>query len=313
MIYVPIPAPEFAKNNDSLGYYNYRSEFTSHLMTFNKRLEESEKYLGRMGRILDIGCVLGHMGEAARRRGWDVYVTDVSEFTVLEARKNFGLNGFISAPDKLAVKPGRFDLITMYDMMEHLSHPLDLLKDVRKALSSCGILHISTSNAQSWSAKIMGRHWYHLKPSEHLLYFTPETLRSCLERTGFEVLKIKSICTYMRINDILLRLERYSKKGARFLRTIARTLGISDWRVKIFTGEMQAWAQPAGIRKEQKTQPVKDILDIVCCSNCRSEIQLFEESEAICTQCELSFEVVMGVINFSKYAKHGKQKVIGSS
>lgn len=328
MIYVPMPAPDFTSiykesyfsveqtGTDRPGYLNYRSEFISHLMTFNSRLEETEKILGRQGRLLDIGCALGHLGEAARRRGWDVYITDVSDFAVLESRKNFGLNGFISAPDKLAVKEGRFDLITMFDVIEHLSHPLDLLRDIRRALSANGVLQLTTPNAHSLSAKLMGRHWYHLKPSEHLLYFTPETIRSMLERTGFEVIAIKAMPTYMRIHDIFLRLERYSRKGAKFLMWLARVTGVEDIRLKIFIGEMQVWARPAGLRQVSppvKTEPVKDILDIVCCSNCRSEIQLFEEREAICTQCELSYEVTAGVINFSKYAKRGKQKLVGSS
>ncbi len=328
MIYVPLPAPEFTSiyqetyftnAGNQPGYLNYRSEFTSHLITFDKRLEESEKILGLKGRLLDIGCALGHLGEAARRRGWDVYVTDVADYAVIEARKQFGLNGFISAPDKLAVKPARFDLITMFDVIEHLSHPMDLLKDVHRALAPHGIVQITTPNARSLSARLMGRHWYHLKPNEHLLYFTPETMRLMLQRGGFEVVAIKAMPTYMRIHDILLRLERYSRKGAYALMRIARWLGMSDIRLKIFIGEMQVWARPAGIRAvpsaetKTKTEPVQDILDIVCCSNCRSEIQLFEESEAICTQCELSFEVTEGVINFSKYAKRGKQKVVGSS
>ena len=322
LVYVPMPAPEFTSmykeeyfenNGEAGGYQNYSGEFASHVVTFTKRLEESEKILGHMGRLLDVGCALGHLGVTAKKRGWDVYVTDVSEFAVIETRKKYGVNGFVSAPHKLAVKPARFDLITMFDVIEHLSHPLDLLRDAKRALSSHGVLHITTPNAESWSAQIMGRHWYHLKPNEHLIYFTPKTLTSMLERSGFEVLKIKPVCTYMRLDDILMRLERYSKKGAQFMRSVARWLSLSDWRLKIFVGEMQAWARPADVRAVTKTEPVKDILDIVCCSNCKSELQLFEESEAICTQCELSYEVVKGVINFSKYAKRGKQKIVGTS
>lgn len=331
MIYVPTPAPEFTAvyKSDYLshpagagriqGYHLYRSEFGSHLMTFNKRIEECEKIIsGRVGRMLDVGCALGHCGEAARRRGWDVYVTDVSEYAVIESREQFGLNGFISSPQKLSVKPARFDLITLYNVVAHLSHPLDLLKDIRRALSGHGVLHLITPNAQSFSARLMGRHWYHLKPDEHWLYFTPETLRTTLQRAGFEVLKIKPAISLMRINDILLRFEKYSKRWASWLRALAKFLGIADWRLKIRSGEMQAWARLANVPSASTSEvalspPVKDILDIVCCSNCRSELQLFEESEAICTQCELSYEVISGVINFSKYAKRGKRKLVGFS
>lgn len=327
MVYVPMPTPEitsiykesyFLNNGDdeSAGYSNYKSEFMSHLITFDKRLEETEKILGYRGRLLDLGCALGHLGEAAKRRGWDVYVTDVSDYAVFETRKQFGLNGFISAPEKLAVKPGRFNLITMFDVIEHLSHPIDLLRDIRRALSAEGLLQLTTPNAHSWSAQLMGRSWFHLKPNEHLLYFTPKTIRLVLEQTGFEVVAIKPMPTYMCIHDILLRLERYSKSGARILMQFARWAGLSDIRLKIYIGEMQVWAKPAGaqaVEPIKKAEPIKDILDIVCCSNCHSELQLFEESEAICTQCELSFEVTQGVINFSKYAKRKKQKIVGFS
>lgn len=325
MIYVPMPTPEvtsiykesyFENDGETAGYSNYKAEFLSHLITFDKRLEESEKLLAGKGRLLDLGCALGHLGEAAKRRGWDVYVTDVSEYAVLEARKQFGLNGFVSAPDKLAVKSERFNLITMFDVIEHLSHPMDLLQDIQRALSPNGLLHLTTPDAQSLSARIMGRSWFHLKPNEHLLYFTPKTIRSFLEKAGFKVVAIRPMPTYMRIYDILLRLQRYSKYGARMLMGIARWLGLSDIRLKIFIGEMQVWATPSGVHlvdDTKKLEPIRDILDIVCCSNCRSEVQLFEESEAICTQCELSFEVTQGVINFSKYAKRKKQKIVGSS
>jgi 2-polyprenyl-3-methyl-5-hydroxy-6-metoxy-1,4-benzoquinol methylase len=311
MIYVPTPVPEHTSILED--YRHYRGEFTSHLVTFSKRLEDSEKILGHQGRLLDVGCALGHLGEAARRRGWDVYVTDVSEFAVLESRKKFGLNGFISSPHKLSVKPARFDLITMNDVVEHLSHPLELLRDVKMALSSRGLLHVTTPNVNSFWSRIMGKNWFHLRPNEHWLYFSKETLRSVLERSGFEVIQIKPVSRYMRLTDIFSRLERYSRGSADFLRRLVRLMGLSDIRLRIYVGEMQAWARPAHIREVTPTEPVKDIHDIVCCSNCKSDIQLFEESEAICTQCELSFEVKEGVINFSKYAKRGKQKVVGSS
>jgi SAM-dependent methyltransferase len=242
--------------------------------------------------------------------GWDVYVTDVSEYAVLETRKHFELNGFVSSPVKLPVKAERFDLITLYDVVENLSHPLDLLKDIRKALHTDGVLHIVTPNSQSISAKIMGRKWSHLKPSEHFLYFTPETLRSALERVGFDVLKIKNISNYIRVNDLLLKFEKLSKPLVSGLRKFAKFLGIADMRIKIYTGQMQVWARPVNLGRSSKFVPVKDILDIVCCSHCKSELQLFEDSEAICTECELSFDVSHGVINFSKYGKRYKQKVV---
>jgi len=165
----------------------------------------------------------------------------------------------------------------------------------------------------------MGKSWYHIKPDENFLYFSPHTIRAMLEKCGFEVLRVKRSPAYFRIGDILNRLQRYSRTGVKIARGVVQILGLAGVRVKILGGEMQIWARPASRQTiqttaEHETRPVKDILDIVCCPKCRSEIQLFEDSEAICTQCELQFEVTAGVINFSKYAKRtGQRTGIGSS
>lgn len=323
MLFTPTPAPEFAaiyeesyfesEAKAASGYQGYRSEFTSHLVTFTQRIMDTENFVQRIGRLLDVGCALGHMGEAARRRGWDVYVTDVTEYAVHEARSEFGINGFVSSPYKLPVKNDSFDVITMYNVVEHLSHPIELLKSVRRALSSHGILHVVTPNVQSWLARLLGRHWGYFKSDSHYLYFSPETIRSLLERCGFEVLKIKSAPQHMRVGDVIQRLHKHWPNLASLLRPVVRFLGFNDVRVRINTGTMQIWAKPAEVRLMTTTRPVKDIMDIVCCPACRSEIQLFEDSEAICTQCELSFENKLGVINFSKYAKRIRERLVGSS
>src|SRR5690606_8899932 len=119
-------------------------------------------------------------------------------------------------------KSGIFDLITMYDVVEHLSHPLDLLRSARRSLTPQGYLHLTTPDLSSLSGRLMGRHWYHIKPDEHLLYFTGDTLRTTLERAGFEVVRIKPVASYMRISDVLLRLERYSKTLVGFARWVCR-------------------------------------------------------------------------------------------
>ncbi len=322
MVYVPTPAPEYTivykrdyiSLNPNGVYHLYRSEFSNHLRTFTQRLEESEKILGnRVGRLLDVGCALGHMGEAARRRGWDVYVTDVSEYAVLHAREQYGLNGFICSPEKIPVQTARFDLVTLFDVISYVSHPKGLLKEIRESLWSGGVLHIVTPNLQSLSARLLGRRWYHIDPDRSYLYFTPETLKSMLEQCGFEVLKMKPAPIHLRVHDLLSRFERHSRWLARILRWGCRLLGVMDVRLRLPIGELQVWARPADVHRQRGIQQVKDILDIVCCPSCRSALQLFEDHNAICTQCELEFDVVSGVINFSRYAKRTNRQIAGRS
>ncbi|MEK6554682.1 MAG: class I SAM-dependent methyltransferase [Bdellovibrionota bacterium] len=150
LLYVPMPTPEvtsiykasyFKGDQEVHGYGNYEDEYESHYKTFEHRIKETEMVMGGKGRVLDVGCALGHFGKVAKDRGWDVFVTDVSDFAVQKSAIQYGLKGFVSSPDKLPVKPGQFDCITLFDVIEHVSQPLELLQNMREALNRNGVLH----------------------------------------------------------------------------------------------------------------------------------------------------------------------------
>jgi 2-polyprenyl-3-methyl-5-hydroxy-6-metoxy-1,4-benzoquinol methylase len=326
LLYVPTPMPEvtsiykasyFKGDQEVHGYGNYEEEYESHYKTFEHRIRETEMLMGGKGRVLDVGCALGHFGKVAKDRGWDVFVTDVSDFAVQKSAINYDLKGFVSSPDKLPVKPGEFDCITLFDVIEHVSQPLELLQNMHAALNKNGMLHLTTPNQKALSAKIMGQHWYHLKPEEHLLYFSPSTIQLALEKTGFEVVQIKPMATYMRVKDIFMRLRRYSKFFATVGLKVSQVLGLSEKIIKIYIGEMEIWARPKRAQDQNHLKvprPVEvsqaSVLDVVCCPNCKSTVHkdLTSKSEEIlCTNCDSSYEMVAGVIDFSRYGKRNSR------
>lgn len=316
LVYVPTPAPEvtsiykasyFNGDTDVHGYGNYENEYESHYLTFQNRLRETEKKLGGRGRVLDVGCALGHFGKVALDRGWDVFITDVSEFAVQKSSVSYNLKGFVSSPDKLPVKDGSFDCITLFDVVEHVSQPVELLANMHKALQENGILHLTTPDLGSLSAKVLGKHWYHFKPDEHLLYFTPKTLTIALEKAGFEVMQIKPMATYMKVKDIFTRLRRYWVGGANAALKISQWLGLSERIIKIYIGELEAWARPKVANRQEATiadEAPKNTppLAILCCPGCQSELRR-EDSEILCTNCHSSYGIEAGVIDFSRYGK----------
>jgi 2-polyprenyl-3-methyl-5-hydroxy-6-metoxy-1,4-benzoquinol methylase len=318
MTYVPAPLPEvtsiykasyFKGDHKVHGYGNYENEFENHYKTFSMRLQATEEIMGGKGRVLDIGCALGHFGKVAKDRGWDTFVTDVSDFAVQTAAVKFNLKGFVSSPDKLPVKKQQFDCITLFDVIEHISHPIELLRNAHEAIDhKNGILHITTPDVSSLSARLMGKNWYHFKPEEHLLYFTPATLTAALDKAGFEVIKIKPMPMFMRVKDVFMRLRRYSERGANFCLKICQFLGIADFTIKIYAGEMEAWAQPKSAvkAKSRKPYPVDPadtpVGQVVCCPNCRADL-IASEGEILCTDCDSSYGIEAGVIDFSRYGK----------
>lgn len=100
-----------------------------------------------------------------------------------------------------AFKSESFDVVTMFDVIEHAVLPLELLSEVARILKPGGILAISTVNTKSMSCKILGVKWPHFK-QEHLCYFSPSSIRYILHTAGFSTLEITKARKYLTLQYI---------------------------------------------------------------------------------------------------------------
>lgn len=224
------------------GYQDYGAEALSHERTFERRLLDAQRRLGRVGTLLDLGCAFGHLGQVARRLGWRTFGTDISVYAATRAYRQ-GELAFLSDVSRPCVRANFFDLICLYDVIEHLPDPVIALRRLRPLLKPDGLLHISTPDVESLSARLMGPLWYHYKPTEHIWYFSPRTLCEALTQAGFEVVHIGPLPTYMTVQDILIRLHFYCRWGADALLRCCRWLGVHHQVVRVNIGEMEAWAK----------------------------------------------------------------------
>lgn len=156
--------------------------------TFTERLREIQLYLST-GKILDIGCGSGFFLSLAKRKGWIPFGIEVSPIAGKEATRNLGENIFIGLWESFNSPDSFFDVITMFDVLEHIPNLDFLLEKLYKMLLPDGLLVITTPNTKSFTSRLMGKHWLHYK-LEHLYYFSPETLYTYLTRKGFSILKI---------------------------------------------------------------------------------------------------------------------------
>ena len=85
----------------------------------------------------------------------------------------------------------QFDLVTMWDVIEHLADPMLVMKEVNRIMSSSGLLTLTTPDAGSVLAKLQGKSWRLYDPPYHLCYFSHKTIRRLLEASGFTVASIK--------------------------------------------------------------------------------------------------------------------------
>lgn len=141
------------------------------------------------GHILDVGCASGSFMREAKDRGWIVSGVELNGDTADVARQH-GLSvttGTISAIHA----DERFDAVTMWDLLEHVPNPLDVLREARKLLSPGGCLWVATPNVDGLFPSMSLRVadwvgvWPHPEPPHHLCQFSEKTLRQALARAGF--------------------------------------------------------------------------------------------------------------------------------
>lgn len=159
--------------------------------------------------ILDIGCATGSCLAAAIRRGWKAWGVDVNPYAVKEAAKRVpeatvNLGGLETVEDMT----GQFDAIVCSDVLEHFRAPARELKRMCELLKQGGSIIILTPNIQSPSRKMMGRRWPHFK-REHLIYFSPDSIKSLLGLTCFHSIEVRAWAKQMTMEYFTRQLQSY--------------------------------------------------------------------------------------------------------
>jgi SAM-dependent methyltransferase len=209
-----------------------------------RRLDEIEARLGRPGRMLDVRCATGVLVEAAGRRGWTAVGVDVSTFAAAQCHAR-GLDvrhGDLWSTD---LPPDHFDVVVLDDTIEHLVDPARALREIRGLLRPGGLITLNTPNDGGWLRRLMGRHWFHCKPPEHLYYFSPRTLGAMLERQGFHRVQTKLSGKCVTVRYLADRTKAYGVGLARALTgTIGRLPG-ADTPFPLPIGEFVTFAERA--------------------------------------------------------------------
>jgi SAM-dependent methyltransferase len=150
------------------------------------------------GALLDVGCSAGWFLSVARDAGWQVSGLDVSAPAVAYCRSR-GFDARVATLDNHGLPPGRFDVITMFDCIEHMPSPMVALRAVRALLAPGGVVMITTPNVEGlfprFTYQLFGRRfgaWDHPGPPGHIYQFGMGTMVTALQQTGFEVIHRKT-------------------------------------------------------------------------------------------------------------------------
>lgn len=180
-------------NPKSRGYADYAREASLYLKTFEKRMALVRQWVKPGARVLDVGCAAGYFLQVMRAAGHPVLGIEPSESIATIARRELGdatvfVGNLEDAPESRGYQKGSFDLVSLWDVIEHIPDPQAALRTLRTMLAPGGRILLETQNVGSRWAQLLGRRWHHYKHEEHLYHFNPETMTRLLRDCGFRVL-----------------------------------------------------------------------------------------------------------------------------
>ncbi len=184
-------SPRYPEEVIMQGYAGYSeeahdSQHARRVESFLQGLEAVKKYIPVKGaRVLDVGTAGGGFLEAARQYGYDASGLEPSAFMAEQGRKR-GLDIFSGTLDDHPFQASSFDMVCLWDVLEHLARPRHALTAIHGLLKPQGVLLINYPDIGTWMAKIAGKYFWWLL-SVHLLHFNRSSLAKLCDLSGFEV------------------------------------------------------------------------------------------------------------------------------
>ncbi len=214
-------------------YLDYRKEETSLRRNFRRRLDTMVRWLPDSGRcrLFEVGCAYGFFLAEAHQRFGDVAGIDINHEAVFYAKNHLKIN--TAEGDYLDhALPEPVDAICLWDVIEHLNRPDQVLEKVVRDLKPGGIMCLTTGDVGSLNARLRKGKWRMVHPPTHLHYFSASTMCRLLSRVGLDVVSVSYPGISRSIGMILFGVVAVGMKRPRLYRRLAR-LPFTDWHVTL--------------------------------------------------------------------------------
>jgi 2-polyprenyl-3-methyl-5-hydroxy-6-metoxy-1,4-benzoquinol methylase len=156
---------------------------------FAEILDELEPYRGA-GRLLDVGTSIGLFLRMALDRGWDALGNEFGGRARAVALEEFGLDVSGEPLDRMGLRPGSFDVVTLNSVLEHVNAPRAMLAEVDALLRPGGALFLIVPNVDSLACRVLHDRAATFDGRNHLTYFSPSTLPRMLADAGYEIVEL---------------------------------------------------------------------------------------------------------------------------
>lgn len=179
----------FTGSEERAGYVDYEGDSWPEAQNMRRYLKRISKYKTK-GKLLDCGCATGIFMEEAQKIGFDVYGFDVSDYAIKKAKQKLGDRVELATLANFKYQSKSFDVVTLFDVIEHLDDPKKALRRIKRIMKDDGLLMINTGDVGSVLARLEGKNWHFFIPPQHFFFFSRRTITILLEQVGFKVIKI---------------------------------------------------------------------------------------------------------------------------
>jgi 2-polyprenyl-3-methyl-5-hydroxy-6-metoxy-1,4-benzoquinol methylase len=136
------------------------------------------------GTLLDLGCSSGAFLQSLSGKGWDLFGIEMSEKSAKQAHAKSGAHVFVGDILDAQFSSESFDVITCFDVFEHLYEPRRVMSRIAEWLKPGGIFYVLVPNVDSAEGHIFGSYWHGLELPRHLFHYSPKSLKYLAESVG---------------------------------------------------------------------------------------------------------------------------------
>jgi len=195
----PVPDMSYLATHYDESYYAdwMAAQQTKRLKMWERRLKSIEK-ASQKGRLLDVGCATGDFLQQAQNSGWEIRGTEFSPYAAAYARDNLKADIFCGHLVDAHYDDSFFDVVTFWHVLEHVTDPTGYLQEAHRILKPAGLLVVAVPNVNDYPMQIAyrivkGRPLKLFSKDDreiHLFHFSADTLRTYLQKTGFDGIRI---------------------------------------------------------------------------------------------------------------------------
>jgi 2-polyprenyl-3-methyl-5-hydroxy-6-metoxy-1,4-benzoquinol methylase len=213
------------------------SQISAREKTFDKCLKLIEKLAPERGKIFDVGTAGGSFLGVAKRRGWDAEGCEPNKWLAKWGSEHYGVTIHPGTIFDVKLKDNSYDVVTLWDVLEHTPDPKAVLLECRRILKPNGLLIINYPDIGASISRLMGGKWVFLL-SVHLYYFTFATIKKILEISGFKLLKSKKHWQTLELGYIFFRMKPYSSFVSNVGSRITELLRLKNAQIPYWMGQM---------------------------------------------------------------------------